>query len=221
VGRLKIPIAGDANGFVLAGGQSSRMGSDKALALFNGTPLIQTALNILRATGIPTRIAGSRSPLKAFAEEIPDTFPEAGPMSGVHAALSASEAEWNIFLPVDMPLMPSSLLTCLLQRATLTGAPVTAVQLNGRLQPFPVILHRTVLPFITQRLQTGNSACHTAWQAIPVSLGASLDSIPVEYLVQCGQCQHPLGIPPFLWFKSANTPAELSRLNLYAAQRSR
>jgi molybdenum cofactor guanylyltransferase len=221
VARLKIPIAGDANGFVLAGGQSSRMGSDKALALFSGTPLIQTALNILLAAGVPTRIAGSRTSLKAFAEEIPDTFPEAGPLGGVHAALSVSSAEWNIFLPVDMPLMPSSLLTCLLQRAKRTGALVTVAQLNGRIQPFPVALHREILPFITQRLQTGNSACHAAWQAIPPALGSSLDSPPVEYLHQCGQCQHPLALPPYLWFQSANTPADLSQLNLYAAQRTR
>jgi molybdopterin-guanine dinucleotide biosynthesis protein A len=213
-----------AAGFILAGGQSSRMGSDKALAFFGGVPLIQIALNSLAATGISASIAGSRSPLQAFApkiltippEIIPDTFPCAGPLGGVHAALSASSAEWNLFLPVDMPLMPSSLLTCLLQRATLTGAPVTVVRLNGRIQPFPVVLHRTALPEITQRLQAGNAACHAAWQTIPPSLGSSLHPVPVEYLLQCGHCQHPLGLPPFLWFQSANTSAELSRLTRYA-----
>jgi molybdopterin-guanine dinucleotide biosynthesis protein A len=214
-----------AAGFILAGGQSSRMGSDKALALFGGVPLIQIALNTLAATGIPVRIAGSRSPLQAFAPTIPtipeiilDTFPSAGPLGGVHAALSASSAEWNLFLPVDIPLMPSSLLACLLQRATLTGAPVAVVRLNGRIQPFPVVLHRTALPGITQRLQAGNFACHAAWQTIPPSLGSSVDSVPVEYLLQCGHCQHPLGLPPFLWFQRANTPAELSRLTRYARQ---
>jgi molybdopterin-guanine dinucleotide biosynthesis protein A len=191
------------------------MGSDKALALFGGVPLVQAALNTLAAIGIRASIAGTRSPLAAYAEEIPDAFPDAGPLSGVHTALSTSDADWNLFLPVDMPLMPSSLLACLIQRAAQTGAPVTVTRLNGRIEPFPVVLHRAALPVITQRLQAGDYACHAAWQAIPSVLGSSLDSVPVEYLLQCGQCQHPLGLPPLLWFQSANTPAQLSRLNLY------
>ena len=208
---------GSAVGFVLAGGRSSRMGSDKARALFHGVPLIKVALQTIDAAGIPARIAGSRSDLSSFAAQIPDTFTETGPLGGIHAALSVSAAEWNLFLPVDLPLMPSSLLACLLRRATLTGAPVTAVRLNGRIEPFPVILHCSVLLSITQRLEAGNSACHAAWQDIPLELGSSLDAAPVEYLHQCGHCSHPRGLPPALWFQSANTPAELSRLNRLGA----
>ena len=207
-----------AAGFVLAGGRSSRMGSDKALALFGGVPLVQAALQTIDAIGIPAHIAGSRGDLSSFAAQIPDTFAETGPLGGIHAALSVSHAEWNLYLPVDLPLMPSSLLACLLQRAMLTGAPVTAPRLNGRIQPFPVVLHRSVLPSITQRLQDGNTACHAAWQGIPPELNSSLDAVPVEYLYQCGQCSHPRGLPPFLWFQSANTPAELLLLNRLGAQ---
>jgi len=193
------------------------MGSDKALALFRGIPLIQAALQTINAVGIPTRIAGARSDLSSFATQIPDTFTETGPLGGIHAALSVSDAEWNLFLPVDLPLMPSSLLACLLQRAMFTGVPVTAVRLNGRIAPFPVILHRAVLPSITQRLQECNSACHAAWQGIPPQLNSSLDVVPVEYLYQCGQCSHARGLPPILWFQSANTPAELLLLNRLGA----
>ena len=193
------------------------MCSDKALALFQGVPLIQVALQTIEAVGISARIAGSRSDLSSFAAQIPDTFAETGPLGGVHAALSVSNAEWNLFLPVDLPLMPSSLLACLLQRAMLTGSPVAAARLNGRIQPFPVVLHRAVLLSITQRLQGGNTACHAAWQGIPPELNSSLDAVPVEYLCQCGQSSHPRGLPPFLWFQSANTPAELSLLNRLGA----
>lgn len=206
-----------ASGFILAGGQSSRMGTDKALTLFVGRPLIQVALEALITAGVSARIAGSRSSLSAFAEEIPDTFSDQGPLGGVHAALSASTTEWNLFLPVDLPLMSPLLLACLLQRALLTGAPVTVGHLNGRVQPFPVVLHRTVLPSITQRLEQGDSACHAAWQSIPAELGSALDAVPIEYLHQCGQCRHPRGLPPALWFVSANTPAELARLNRLGA----
>jgi len=206
-----------ATGFVLAGGRSSRLGTDKALAHLAGQPLIRIALEILAAAGLPSQIAGSRSNLAAFAPEIPDTFPDSGPLGGIHAALSVSTAELNLFLPVDLPLMPASLLTCLLQRAALTGQPVTATRLNGRLEPFPVLLHRSILPQIGVLLATGETACHRAWQTIPHAFGAQLDAIPVESLVQCGQCAHPAHLPPILWYQSANTPADLERLNrIYA-----
>jgi molybdopterin-guanine dinucleotide biosynthesis protein A len=206
-----------AVGFVLAGGRSSRMGSDKALALFSGVPLIQVALEIFAEANIPARIAGARSDLSQFGEQISDIAPDSGPLGGIHAALSASEAEWNVFLPVDLPLMPSSLLAVLLQRAQLMQSPVTAATRNGRLEPFPVVLHRSTLPSIAHRLATGETACHRAWQTIPVELGATLDAVSVEVLLQCGQC-HPgrrrSGPPPLLWFQGANTPEELARLNL-------
>ena len=198
---------------MLAGGRSSRMGSDKALALFGGRPLIQLAVANLAAAGIFARIAGSRSALGAFAPEIPDVLSDSGPMGGIHAALSASVAELNLFLPVDMPLMPALLLACLLERAMLTGAPVTASRLNGCLQPFPVVLRRTVLPEIHQCLAAGDTACYKAWQAIPKKVESELDAVAIESLIQCGQCRHPGGFPAFLWFQSANTPANLRRLN--------
>jgi len=214
--RTIAPIS--AAGFVLAGGRSSRMGTDKALALLAGIPLIQIAIESLAAAGVPVQIAGSRSPLASFAKEIPDTFPETGPLGGIHAALSASAADWNLFLPVDLPLMAASLLTCLLQRAARTGEPVTATRLNGRLEPFPVVLSRSILPLIARRLETGATACHQAWQTIPQDLGTQLDAVSVENLVQCGQCRHPSYLPPALWYRSANTPADLGRLNCVYAK---
>jgi len=208
--RTIVPTS--AAGFILAGGRSSRMGTDKALTLLAGIPLIQIAIQTLTSAGVPARIAGSRSSLAEFAQEIPDTWPDSGPLGGIHAALSASLADWNLFLPVDLPLMPASLLACLLQRAALTAQPVTATRLNGRLEPFPVVLHRSVLPFVSQCLESGKTACHQAWQTIPQELGTGLDAVPVESLVQCGQCSHSANLPPILWFQSANTPDELARL---------
>ena len=192
------------------------MGSDKALALFGGIPLIQIALDAFAQAQIPARIAGARSDLSQFGEQISDLAPESGPLGGVHAALSASQSEWNVFLPVDLPLMPPSLLASLLQRAQLTQSAVTAATLNGRLEPFPVVLHAGTLPAIAERLTSGEASCHRAWKTIPTELGSQLDAVSVETLLQCGQCAQARGrkgLPPVLWFQSTNTPEELARLN--------
>jgi molybdenum cofactor guanylyltransferase len=208
-----------AAGFVLAGGRSSRMGSDKALQIFAGRPLIGHALGLMEQAGVAGAIAGSRSPLGAFAVEIPDTYLDAGPLGGIHAALTVTQADLNLFLPVDMPLMPPLLLRSLLLRASLTGAAVTASRLNGRLEPFPVVLHRRVLPLIARVLDGGSDrspSCRVVWEAIPGQLGSLLDAPSVETLLQCGQVAHPLGLPPVFWFQNANTPADLARVNLFA-----
>ena len=214
-----------ACGFVLAGGRSSRMGRDKALVELQGCPLLEIALATLWAAGLPARITGRRAPFAGIdpaipdpisnqlPESIPDLIPESGPLGGIHAALSASTARWNLFLPVDMPLMPPSLLRYLLDRAELTAAPVTAVLLNGRLEPLPVVLDRAVLPHLVGLLARGQRACRIAWQSIPGLLGAELDAPAVETLRALGYCGDPHGLPPVHWFQSANTPADLALLH--------
>jgi len=210
------PLEQSAAGFVLAGGRSSRMGKEKALQLFGGISLLEVALQTLAEAQLPARIAGFRSALGSYAKAVPDTIPDSGPMGGVHAALAASHAEWNLFLPVDLPLMPASLLASLVRRAQLTGCPVTVACLNGRVQPFPAVVHASALPGIVRRLAARETACHAAWRTIPAELGATLDAVAVESLLQCGQCgpgRGRMGLPPVLWFQSANTPEELARLN--------
>jgi molybdenum cofactor guanylyltransferase len=206
-----------ACGFVLAGGRSSRMGRDKALVKLQGRPLLEIALATLRAAGLPARIAGRRTPFAGFdpaiPDQIPDLIPESGPLGGIHAALSASTARWNLFLPVDMPLMPQSLLRYLLNRAELTAAPVTAVLLNGRLEPLPVVLDRKIFPHLAGLLAAGQRTCRIAWQSIPELLGANLDAPAVETLRALGHCSDCRGLPPVHWFQSANTPADLALLH--------
>lgn len=202
------PAPHHAAGFILAGGASSRFGSPKSLALLDGQPLIAHATHLLRAVGLPARIAGAHpsaapDPLAAFAPIIPDHHPGLGPLSGVHSALSASSSPWNLFLPIDMPLIPPALLDCLLRRVSLTRAPVTCLRVNGLLQPFPVVLHRSVLPRVTAAL-AGPASCFRLWQSFP-----DLDDPALESLLQSAQIPAD-NLPPALWFRSVNTPADLA-----------
>jgi molybdenum cofactor guanylyltransferase len=122
-----------AEGFVLAGGRSTRMGQDKALLSLAGRSLLDLALNKLRAlplAGAP-RIAAARSDLSAHAAVIADLHPGCGPLSGIEAALAASACPLNVFLPVDVPLLPPHFLLWMLRRAEITGALVTVPCIGG------------------------------------------------------------------------------------------
>ena len=202
------------------------MGSDKALSLFAGIPLVQHTLNLLATVTLSNEnrfgaakrrldisIAGSRTDLSSYASTIPDTDSKSGPLGGVFSALKASGAVWNLFLPVDMPLIPASLLNLLFVRGIQTGAPVVATKLNGRLEPFPVLLNRGVLPHIADRLSCGQTAPHLAWKTIPTLFNTLIDSPSVENLLQAGYCGHPAGLPPAYWYQSANAPADLAYLS--------
>ncbi len=105
--------------FVLAGGRSTRMGTDKALLVLDGKTLLEHALSIARELSDCVRIVGAGDRYSSFGCEIvEDEFPQCGPLGGIHAALGASDREVNIVLSVDTPLVRANFLRYLVQRAT-------------------------------------------------------------------------------------------------------
>ena len=205
----------DVAGFVLAGGQSIRMGSDKALLFFAGRPLIAHALFTLREAGLPASIAGAAPPtrtsLAAYAPVVDDAQPGLGPLSGICAALGATSARFAVFLPVDLPLLPPSLIATLLRRARISGHAVTVTLVNGFTQTFPAVISRAVLPALQSQLHSGQRGCFSGFQAAAASQGQPIASVAVELLAQSGQVTHPLGLPPVRWFLNVNTPQDLHR----------
>ncbi len=212
----------DAAGVVLAGGQSSRMGSDKALVTFAGRPLIAHAIRTLSDAGLPVTIAGARpeqeSSLAAYAPVVRDAQPGMGPLAGICAALEAMSARFLVFLPVDMPLLPHSLITYMLYHARITGSAVTVPAMNGSAQTFPAVLDRAVLPTLKAELNSGNRGCFFAFQAAAESAGQSVCSVAVEVLAQSGQVAHPRGLHSFRWFVNVNTPRELEQAEAHWRQ---
>ena len=203
----------DAAGFVLAGGQSSRMGEDKALVKFAGQPLIVRALGILREAGLQPSIAGARSNLGSFAQVVEDLATQAGqgPLAGICSALAATATPRAAFIPVDLPLLPSSLISYLLHYATVTGAIIVVPSINGFAQTFPVVIHRSALPILQSQLESSNRGCFSAFQLAATTLNQPFAVLPVEPLVQSGQISHPDGLPAALWFLNVNGRHDLAR----------
>ncbi|MGA7343826.1 MAG: molybdenum cofactor guanylyltransferase [Terracidiphilus sp.] len=205
-----------AAGFVLAGGQSTRMGQDKALLTVAGQRLIVHALSILREAGLSASIAGARSQLASFAPVVEDAEPGLGPLAGICAALASISARHAVFVPrhavfvpVDLPLLPASLLRFLLHHAEITGRAVTVPSLNGFALTFPAIVDRAALPALRADLAAGRRGCFAAFQAAAAALGQTVSTLAVELLVQSGQVDHPSGLPAVRWFLNLNTPADL------------
>lgn len=209
----------DVAGFVLAGGQSSRMRRDKALLPFARQPLIQHAISILRDAGVNVSIAGARAPLAEFAPVVPDCRPGDGPLSGICAALAATPARYAVFLPVDLPLLPASLVAYLVHHAVVTAQAVTLPSLGGVAQTFPAVLDRKTLPTLQSALEAGRRGCLLGFQAAAAAFRQPLNPTPVELLVQARQIAHPRHLPAIRWFLNVNTPEELQRAESFLPSR--
>jgi molybdenum cofactor guanylyltransferase len=218
--RESAPSTRDAAGVVLAGGQSSRMGRGKALLLFAGQPLIANALSILHQAGLPATIAGANSAhsstLAAYGPIIEDPEPGLGPLAGICAALSATSlspasARYAVFLPVDLPFVPPSLIAYLLRSAQITSRAVTVPAVNGFVQTFPVVLDRSVFPALQTELHSGKRGCFSAFRAAADGLAQPIATVALELLVQSGRVAHPFDLPPVRWFLNLNTPQDLQK----------
>jgi molybdenum cofactor guanylyltransferase len=222
---VKDPVQPVAEGFVLAGGRSTRMGQDKALLPWGGRPLLEVALDKLRALPLATapRIAAARSDLSSHAGVVADLHPGCGPLSGIEAALAASSRPLNVFLPVDVPLLPAQFLLWMLQRAQTTGALVTVPRINGWPQALCAVYHRDVLGHISVSLVAGD------YKVMPVVTAAagplsqsprsqsprsqSMDVFDVELVASANaQLLAFSPLPLYRWFHNCNTPADMAAM---------
>jgi molybdopterin-guanine dinucleotide biosynthesis protein A len=199
-------------GFVLAGGRSSRMGRDKALLQVGGRSLVERALDKLRSIGVAApRIAGARTDLSSHAPVVSDLHPGCGPLSGIEAALSSTSQPLNLFLPVDMPLLPPQFLSWMLLRAEITGALATVPRINGQPQPLCAVYHRDLLRPITASLIAGNYKVMSVVSVAGQSQSQTVDLFDTERLASTDP--ELLGfsaLPLYHWFLNCNLPEDVA-----------
>jgi molybdenum cofactor guanylyltransferase len=131
----------DFTGVVLAGGKSSRMGTDKADLVLKNKTLLQSACDLLKDAGaknilvsrnVANSVKSSRyhSPSHYLSHQyVKDIYPNNGPLGGIYSTLLATECDLLI-TAVDMPLLTSSLLSAIVQATQLNSAENVPKQLN-------------------------------------------------------------------------------------------
>ncbi|MFY9748422.1 MAG: molybdenum cofactor guanylyltransferase [Acidobacteriaceae bacterium] len=210
------------NGFVLAGGQSTRMGRDKALLAMNGRPLVEHALEVLRGLDLGPRICGARPDLAGFAEVVADNFPQCGPLAGIEAALAVSDSELNLFVPVDLPGLPREFLQWMMVRAERSQVVATIPRYGGRYQPLCAIYSRRLLEGLRHALAAGDCKVIVAVEAAAASLGEAVDAFDVESAASALAPDEWPAKPPLTdWFRNVNTPADYELLRSRVGTKSR
>jgi molybdopterin-guanine dinucleotide biosynthesis protein A len=193
----------NAEGWVLAGGRSLRMGQDKAGVALAGHPLLEHMLSKLLTLGLRARVAGLRDPVvESPAEVLSDAHPDCGPLSGMETALAMSEAA--LVLGVDLPLLETEFLAWMLRRASTTGAVATIPRLLGEPQPLCAVYRRELLPGITAALESGD---YKVMHAVELGAAGSLDCFDAERVAATGAWRTAMATHQ--QFMNCNTPAEV------------
>src|SRR5690242_11391974 len=118
-------------GFVLAGGKSSRMGTDKAFLEFHGQILLSRAMNLIRGICPDVHVVGPKNKFQQFGPVVEDLYPDRGPLGGIHAALSTSTKDLNLILAVDLPQVEAAFLEYIITKARATDVLVTVPRAGG------------------------------------------------------------------------------------------
>jgi molybdopterin-guanine dinucleotide biosynthesis protein A len=132
----------DLSAFILAGGKSTRMGTDKAFVVLDGRTLLARMLDVARSLTSEVHIVGDAARFAPFAPVIEDVFPGCGPLGGIHAALRTSRTDLNVILAVDIPFVSHALLDYLVTRAKNSEKAVTVARAAGGLQPLCAVYRR-------------------------------------------------------------------------------
>ena len=141
--------------FILAGGKSTRMGTDKAFVTLDGRTLLARALDLARSVATDVHIVGDPAKFAAFAPVIEDVFRDRGPLGGIHAALRASQTDLNLILAVDVPFVTSALLQYLIKRASDSKAIITVTRAAENWQPLCAVYRRAFVDAADQSLRSG------------------------------------------------------------------
>lgn len=139
---------------ILAGGRSSRMGACKALLTMQGETMLARLTRQLEPFG--ERLLSANDPALAKGlpvRRIPDRYSGMGPAGGLHAALSAAEAEALFCVPCDMPNFEPALIPLLLGRFSADMDAIICCDGNGRLHPLCGIYSKRALPVLEQCLR--------------------------------------------------------------------
>jgi molybdopterin-guanine dinucleotide biosynthesis protein A len=146
----------DVEGFILVGGRSSRMGTDKSRLQFGGRTSVERIAAELRSITPQVSLVGpNRTHSDPDFKIVPDTHERWGALGGIHAALSACADDWALIVACDLPFVTRDLCSRLLTLTQESPDAVVPIQPDGRPQPLCALYRREPCLLETDKLIAG------------------------------------------------------------------
>ncbi len=186
---------------IQAGGESRRMGQDKALMPFLGRPLIQRMVERLAPIADELLVTTNRPDDYRFLDIplIPDVKPGRGALGGLYTALDAASQPFVAVVACDMPFASPELLSAACDLLVGSGADVAVPSTDGGLEPLHAVYRRAAcLPAVASALEADK------WKVISWFPQVKVRVLPPE---ACARYD-----PHGLAFLNLNTPEEFARV---------
>jgi molybdenum cofactor guanylyltransferase len=162
--RDEIPVWSPVSGAILTGGQSRRMGTDKALLRVGGTTMLERTLSVVQSISDDVFVVGERDGYASFgAPVVADHYVDTGTLGGIATALRHASHDRVLVVACDMPLLSVRLLTALLRVDVDADVVVPRRAAShpkqgsgGTYEPLHAVYRRSCLPVIERQLAVGD-----------------------------------------------------------------
>lgn len=181
--------------YILCGGKSSRMKTEKGLVAFQGKTFLQWILEtVYPLTENITLVTKNNIYSKYGLPLISDLVEEKGPVGGIYTALTSSQAKFNVILSCDIPKITTDVISELIQNAT--NSDFEATILTDGVHDYPLIgCYR----------KSAAKVFKVAIDQNHLKLCSLVDSIPNQKILVLPQNQSTI--------QNVNTNEELQKLN--------
>ena len=187
----------EITGIILAGGKSSRMGTDKSLLVWENKTLIEHAVDMLKPICSKVIISANNQVYSFTGCEIwPDERQDQAPIIGIYSCLKRSETNMNFILSCDMPLIGTELIRYLV--GSCGDLPLlVAVHEDGLIEPLCGVYNKNIIPDMEKCIQSSN-----------LSLNQFIQDFAPHYL----KIGKELPFYKTNMFANINTPDDLEKL---------
>ncbi len=139
-------------GVVMAGGKSSRMGTDKGLIVHNSQPLVLHQLKVLKPFCEKRIISANSSDYAQFGVDVvADVVPNIGPMGGIYSVLKSLETQWLLVLACDLPYISANAVAFLLNHLD-ESFEIVVPSHNMGIEPLFALYHKQLLTKIESQI---------------------------------------------------------------------
>nr|WP_315224576.1 molybdenum cofactor guanylyltransferase [uncultured Flavobacterium sp.] len=153
--------------FILCGGKSNHVQSEKGLVLFQKKPFVEHIIQaILPITENIRLVTNSKEYDYLVYPKIADIIMDKGPLGAIYTALSHSETEFNLILSCDIPLISTQLLSDLITRHN-QEAGITIFASESRLHPLIGIYSKKIVAVIKTAIDAGELKMNDLIAKIP------------------------------------------------------
>jgi molybdopterin-guanine dinucleotide biosynthesis protein A len=175
----------EATGIILAGGKSSRMGTNKALLKMEGKAVIERIVEELQKVVDSMMIVTNSFEEYAYLNlpMVKDEWKGMGPLAGIHAGLTASQTEKNLVVACDMPFISPKLGTLLLSQLG-EDFQVVIPEISGQLHPLFAAYRKEVKEEAQKALESDQRRIRSIFNHLKVKIMTESDLKDIGFLFQ-------------------------------------